>query len=79
MGFEPVRVHDQSHRMAALAEHYLQRVEEELRQELLDAMGSEEYSALIDWTRIRARGLVESGSGYAHFHASVARPIDGDN
>ena len=37
------------------------------RQELLQAMGPDEYSALIEWTRIRADGLEQGGSGYAHF------------
>jgi ubiquinone/menaquinone biosynthesis C-methylase UbiE len=79
VGFEAVSVHDQSQRVAALAEQYLQRVKLELRQELLDSMSPEEYSDLIDWTRIRARGLVQGGSGYAHFLAWVAESADRDN
>ena len=69
VGFDTVSMHDQSQRVADLAADYLQRVEVELQQELLGALGSDEYAALIDWTRIRANGLARGGSGYAHFVA----------
>ncbi len=69
VGFDAVALHDQSRRVANLAAHYLQRVEVELQQELFEALGSDEYTALIDWTRIRANALELGGSGYAHFVA----------
>ena len=70
VGFEAVSMHDQSPRVSDLAAHYLQRVEIELQQELLEMLGSDEYEALIDWTRIRANGLAQGGSGYVHFVAT---------
>jgi SAM-dependent methyltransferase len=70
VGFEMTSMQDQSHRVADLAAYYLQRVEVELQQELVEALGSDEYAALIDWTRIRANALAKGGSGYAHFVAT---------
>ncbi len=71
-GFEEASIVDRSSAMAALAQRYLDRVEHELKDRLLDAMGEEDYSALLEWTRIRANGLARDGSGYGHFIACKA-------
>jgi len=71
-GFEEASIVDRSSAMAALAQCYLDRVEHELKDRLLDAMGEEDYSALLEWTRIRANGLARDGSGYGHFIACKA-------
>ena len=55
--------------MASLTQRYLDRVQHELKDRLLDAMGEEDYAALLEWTRIRANGLAQDGSGYGHFVA----------
>jgi hypothetical protein len=68
-GFEQTSIVDRSSAMAALAQSYLDRVQHELKDRLLDAMGEEEYSALLEWTRIRANGLAQGGAGYGHFVA----------
>ena len=68
-GFEEASIVDRSSAMASLAQGYLDRVQHELKDRLLDAMGEEEYSALLEWTRIRANGLARDGSGYGHFVA----------
>lgn len=68
-GFVETSIVDRSAAMAALAQGYLDRVEHELKERLLDAMGEEEYAALLEWTRIRANGLAQGGAGYGHFAA----------
>jgi phosphoethanolamine N-methyltransferase len=68
-GFEVASIIDRSPAMAVLAEGYLDRVEHELKERLLDAMGKDDYAALLEWTRIRANGLAQGGSGYGHFIA----------
>jgi SAM-dependent methyltransferase len=68
-GFEVVSLVDRSSAMAALAQGYLDRVQYELKDRLLDAMGEDDYAALLEWTRIRANGLAQGGAGYGHFVA----------
>jgi phosphoethanolamine N-methyltransferase len=68
-GFEQTSIVDRSAAMATLTQSYLDRVQHELKDRLLDAMGEEEYSALLEWTRIRANGLAQGGAGYGHFVA----------
>ena len=68
-GFEEASIIDRSSAMAALAQGYLNRVRQELKDRLLNAMGEEGYTALLEWTRIRANGLARGGAGYGHFSA----------
>jgi phosphoethanolamine N-methyltransferase len=68
-GFEKASIIDRSTDMAALAQGYLNRVQQELQDRFRDAMGEEEYAALLEWTRIRASGLAQGGAGYGHFIA----------
>ena len=68
-GFEEASIVDRSADMAALAQGYLNRVQQELQDRLQDAMGEEGYAALLEWTRIRANGLAQGGAGYGHFIA----------
>ena len=69
-GFEDNSVVDRSAAMAALSQGYLSRVEQELRDRLLQAMGDDGYAALLKWTRTRANGLAQGGAGYGHFVAA---------
>ncbi len=66
-GFGEVSVVDRSSAMADLAQGYLNRVQQELQARLQDAMGEDEYAALLEWTRVRANALTQGGSGYGHF------------
>jgi len=68
-GFEEASIMDRSSVMAALAQGYLNRVQQELQARLQDAMGEDGYVALLEWTRIRANGLAQGGAGYGHFIA----------
>ena len=68
-GFDDASIIDRSTAMASLAQGYLKRVQQELQERLLEAMGEDDYAALLEWTRIRANGLVKGGAGYGHFIA----------
>lgn len=61
---------DQSSRTAGLAAGYLERSQSELRESLLQRMGQAGFEAHLEWTRIRAEGLAQGGSGYGHFVAT---------
>ena len=67
--FEQVGFVDQSTRTAGLAAGYLERSRNELRESLLRRMGEAGFEAHLEWTRIRAEGLAQGGSGYGHFVA----------
>ena len=71
-GFDETSVIDRSAAMASLAQGYLNRVQYELQDHLLKAMGEDEFAALLEWTRIRANGLAQGGAGYGHFVAGKA-------
>lgn len=68
-GFEGTAIVDRSSAMAVLAQGYLNRVQQELQHRLLEVMGEDGYTALLEWTRIRANGLTQGGAGYGHFVA----------
>ena len=73
-GFDKAEFKDQSRRTAALAEGYLERSQGELRETLDARMGEDGFAAHLEWTRVRAGGLADGGSGYGHFIAR--RPTD---
>ncbi len=68
-GFGEISIEDRCAAMAALSRGYLERVQGELKQRLLDAMGEDGYASFVEWTRIRANGLARGGAGYGHFIA----------
>ena len=69
-GFEETSIVDRSSVMETVAQGYLDHVQHELKDRLLDAMGEEDYSAFLEWTKIRANGLALGGAGYGHFIAA---------
>lgn len=68
-GFEKVSIANRNIPMLKLSQSYLQKSETELKPVLLDTMGEEGYESLVQWTRVRAKGLAGGGSGYGHFVA----------
>ena len=68
-GFEEISIVDRGAAMATLSQGYLDRVENELKPRLLDAMGADDYASFLEWTRARANGLAAGGAGYGHFLA----------
>ncbi len=69
-GYSDVSIIDRSSVMAALSQGYLDRVQGDMKERLLDAMGEDDYNSLLEWTRIRADGLARGGAGYGHFIAT---------
>jgi phosphoethanolamine N-methyltransferase len=69
-GFEDVSISDRTAVIAALARNAVDRVDNELKDDLLQALGEDGYQTCRHWTAVRADALVTGGMGQGHFRGT---------
>jgi phosphoethanolamine N-methyltransferase len=69
-GFEDVSISDRTDVIAALAANAVDRVDNELKDDLIQALGEEGYETCRHWTAVRADALVAGGMGQGHFRGT---------
>ena len=67
--FIDISILDRTRETTENARHCLTRVENELRQQLIQSLGEQGYSAFRAWTQSRLTGLADGGMHYGHFCA----------
>ena len=72
-GFEDVSISDRTGVIAGLAENAVDRVDNELKDDLLQALGEAGYETCRHWTAVRADALVAGGMGQGHFRGTRRR------
>ena len=68
-GLEPVVFRDRTEVVTRLAEEALIRVTGELREPLLDSLGTDGYQDFLAWSRSRTVALTGNGMLHCHFRA----------